>query len=183
MAIIDSYSENNYTSDGGLATEQSRGQTFTGNGATLGSCKFYMYKYNLPTGNLNATIYAHTGTWGYDGIPTGQPLAISDTILAQNLPVAIQLVRFTFSGSNRITLQDGVHYCLAVEYTNGGENTGSPQVGVDFSESSTHGGNYIFSVDLVSWHSMNNYDSIFYVYDTNEVIIASHLLGLTGVGR
>ena len=72
----------------------------------LDSCKFLINAElgNIPTGNVIVYLYAHTGTYGVNGKPTGSPLATSDPILASTLPTTQQLVTFTFSGANRIIL-------------------------------------------------------------------------------
>ncbi len=99
MAIVDSYSESNHSNVyaslyNGFFTKF--GQSFTGDGKILDSCKFYLKKVGSPTGMAVATIYAHTGTFGNGGKPTGSPLATSDNFDVSTLTVSNQLITFNF---------------------------------------------------------------------------------------
>ena len=80
--IIDSYSESNQTStlilhNGNITKD---GQTFLGDGRTLDNCKFLFKKRISPAGNAVVKIYAHSGTFGIDGVPTGSALATSENL-------------------------------------------------------------------------------------------------------
>lgn len=159
--LIDSYTESNYNANELLYSSQSKlGQSFTGNGTKLDSCKFYIYKSGTPTGNAIATLYAHTGTFGTDGTPTGAVLATStNSIDVSTLSTdTISLKTFTFDGT--YTLVNGTKYFIAIEYT-GGSGIAYVRVGYD-SSSPTHSGNY--SNYDGSWHASSTKDFVFYVY-------------------
>ncbi len=96
QTIVDSYSESNLTSYSSIHQYSSKrydGQSFTcGVTVTLSECKFYLNKYNSPTGNCYALIYAHTGTYGTSGVPTGGELATSDAVNVANISTSSSLV-------------------------------------------------------------------------------------------
>ena len=164
--IIDSYSETNqsaiprYTYLGG--TQQYWGQSFTNaHSALLTNCKFYLYKTGSPTGNIYAKIYTHSGTYGTDGKPTGSVLATSDAFDVSTLPASFQLIDFTFSGANQITLTPSTYYVLVLDCSVGGVD-GYAHIGVDSSPS--HSGNYSYSADGTEWTAGDTTDTCFYVY-------------------
>jgi hypothetical protein len=167
LSIVDSYSESNY--DGGLplfvGNYLGAGQSFTGDGNIINSCKFYLSKYGSPTGNAVAKIYAHSGTFGVNGIPTGAALATSDNFDVSTLATSLQLIAFTFSGANKITLTNGTKYVVSIEY-GGGDMDNLIYLGIDNS-SPTHSGNIIIIFSAGSYSSQSTKDSCFYVYSDN----------------
>jgi hypothetical protein len=162
---VDSYSESNYASgtevDSSIRTKF--GQTFAcSSTVVLGSCKFYLYKMGSPTGNAVAKIYAHTGTFGIDGKPTGTELATSSNFNVSTLTGDVGLSTFTFPNGQNIILTSGVKYCVAIEYT-GGDASNYIQVGKD-NTSPTHSGNgFQWLVADGVWANLS-LDVIFYVY-------------------
>ncbi len=165
MAIlIDSYSETNQNDEFILSSSESNyseiGQSFANTvEGTLDSCKFYLRKGESPTGNAVAKVYAHTGTYGSGGTPTGAVLATSDNFDVSGLSTSFELITFNFSGAERITLSANTKYFVICCY-----NTSAPpntvKIGFDTS-SLTHGGNGAFYYS--SWSS-SPFDGIFYVY-------------------
>lgn len=170
--LVDSYGESYYSTSmvvvlGGITQ---RGQSFTGDGGTLDKIKFYLSKYGSPTGSAYARIYSHSGTYGTSSIPTslgGTPptynlLATSDAFDVSTLSsTEMQLKEFTFSGDQKITLEDGTYYVLAISYT-GGDTSNRIYIGADNSTLS-HSGNYS-SYNGWSWSYNSSYDIVFYVY-------------------
>jgi PKD repeat protein len=79
-----------------------------------------MRRFGSPGGTVVAKLYAGSGTFGSNDVPTGSPLATSAT---QNLSAistaANTFVTFTFSGANRYLMSPGQTYVLTVEYTGG----------------------------------------------------------------
>lgn len=145
------------------------GQSFTGDGGTLASAKFYLSKLGSPTGNMVAKIYAHSGTFGTSSVPTGTALATSDAVDITTLTTTRTWTEFTFSGAEKITLSNNVHYIVVVEYT-GGNSSNKLNVGAtnDF-EYGTHDGNE--SIYFSSNWTYGDVDVYFYVYrdDTSSV--------------
>ena len=69
------------------------------------------------TGNVNMKIYAHTGTYGTGGTGNGSALASSNTIdMSTVSESAGTWYKFTFTGSDAITLTSGTTYVIAVTY-------------------------------------------------------------------
>jgi hypothetical protein len=177
-SVLDSYSESNksasFSSYSGSSTAY-LGQSFTtpndGNSYLLSSAKFDLTKTSSPTGGIYAAVYAHTGTFGTTGKPTGAPLAVSDPIDVSTLPTSFGTnTTFTFSESARISLSPNTHYVVVVYYLGGGVSN-HVNVGVD-STSPTAAGTLVFSGDGTTWVTDNPYDVCFYVYG----ILASGLI-------
>lgn len=166
-SIIDSYAEGYSGGHFSLySTQVTRvAQSFAVTGAaTLGSCKFYLFRNNSPTGNIVAKLYAHSGVYGTSSEPTGAALATSDTIDVTTLSASSQLVTFTFSGANQYSLSAATKYVISVEYA-GGDGSNYIGVGSD-STSPTHSGNTISYNGAYSiWAGT---DVPFYVYSTSS---------------
>jgi len=156
--IIDSYSESNQSS---WSSNIMQGQSFTGDGGVLNSAKFYLERQGSPAGNTVVEIYAHSGTFGTSSVPTGDPLATSDSIASSSISLDPILVTFTFTGADKITLVNGTKYVVIVKF----DNTGSPDyiwVGIDTS-SPTHAGNICWYTGT-EWQYTASNDCCFYVY-------------------
>lgn len=162
--IIDFNSESNYNALGALdIVGAALGSSFTGDGSRLDSVKVYLIKSSSPTGNTYVDIYAHTGSYGSTGTPTGSALARSDAVVASTF-TSLALYTFTYSGSNRIILQNGVNYCLSVTYD--GDATNKVLVGYD--SSGTHSGNKFYYFG--GWNAQAAEDLVFYVYGESDKV-------------
>lgn len=166
-AIIDSYSETTRDSSMGLYSGNNIGigQSFTNsNSNRLDKVKFYIERYGNPSGNVTATIYAHTGTYGTDGKPTGAVLATSDAVNVATVSDSnFVLTEFIFSGANEITLSAGIQYIAVINFS-GGDSSNNLMVGMH-GTSPTHSGNASYSTNLSSWSALStDYDLCFYVY-------------------
>lgn len=156
--ISDSYSLSNSNTASSVTPANFRGQTFKGNGSVLKSCEFYLARYNYPVGDMVVKIYAHTGTFGTDGMGTGDVLAVSEPINA-NLVTETTASAFVFSfiGSNCITLEDDTPYAVILCLV---ENTGSGSISLSIDTSTkTHSGNYCSTFEG-NW-SYTSYDTCF----------------------
>lgn len=165
VSTVDSYSETNQDAGRNLssADQTDAGQSFTtGSAITLDSCKFYLKKTGSPTGNATAILYAHTGTYGTDGTPTGSALGTSDTFDVSTLTTSYALATFNFSGANRYAMSASTHYFIILEYS-GGDASNRVVQGIDGS-SPTHGGNHAYTFSPPTWNSDNTLDTCFYVY-------------------
>jgi len=165
-AVIDSYSSTNQDDDYQLytgATFGSVGQSFTvSDNYTLTSVDLYLAKLNSPTGNLTAKIYAHDGTYGSSGVPTGSILATSDSVDISTLssdPTHTS-TEFTFSGANQISLTASTYYFIVVTWAGDGNGSNKVYIGRD-SSSPTHGGNSAYYI--ASWAPGASSDIIFTV--------------------
>ena len=168
--LLDSYSESNYynllTLNGmDSGTYLSLGQSFKNvNQIILNSCKFYLEPKVknpsiYPTGNAYAKIFSMSGNFGVDGIPTGDPLAISEPINVATI-TTLALYEFTFIGSNQITLEGNTNYFVTIEYNGKITNGTGIYVGSD-SSSPLHQGNA--ASFNTTWSPITD-DICFYVY-------------------
>ena len=179
--IVDSYSEANISGGMNLSTSDNQvGQSFTGDGQTIDSVKFYMKKTGTPTGSIHAHLYAHSGTFGTSSIATGTALATSDAFTISTLTTSYQLITFTFSGSNRVQMASGTKYVIAVgdgslgpsSYVTIGDDTTSPTAAGNASEET--GG--IWTADAAI-------DLIFYVYGVPTGGMTTSTQTITGKAR
>lgn len=166
--VCDSYSESNvstYSSINMSGTGNTGfGQSFTGDGKSIISSEFYMYKHNTATGTVVAKVYAHSGSFGTSSVPTGTALATSSPVDVSTLGLSStpRLVSFTFDSPYQTT--NATKYVVVVEV----ESTGSLycHLGTDTS-SPTHGGN------LVTYNSgftaSSTKDLAFYVNTTGAL--------------
>ena len=160
--LADSYSESNNSGSigiGGGVTYSKVAQSFTGNGKVLDKIEVELNTNLSPTGNVYAVIYAHTGTFGSSGVPTGTPLATSDAIDITTI-TSTDLYEFIFSGAEKITLDDDTHYFLSIEY-DGGTATTFLILRINFGDS--HEGNMAL-YNGSSWLAESSDDFGFYVY-------------------
>ena len=86
----------------------------------LDSVGFYLKKIGSPTSNLVCTVYAHTGTFGSSGTPTGAALATSATKDSSGLTTSYVMNYFNFTEANRITLEANTKYFLVVQCASDG---------------------------------------------------------------
>lgn len=162
-SIEDSYSEanhdNNFSLAAGVATGLAQAFTVSTNG-TLTSAKFYLDNISSSETSV-AKIYALSGTYGTNAIPTGAALATSDAISDATIPTELTLMTFSFSGANQIALTATQQYAIAIEPSDGSPS-GLLNVGSDTS-SPSHGGNK--SRQLAgAWAADSAADLVFYVY-------------------
>lgn len=171
MAVIDSYGVSNFEwnnpqsdimTSGGTGTV---GQSFTGNGQTLGYVQILIQAVKLYEGFVFGSsfvnIYAHSGVYGTSSLPTGVALATSNAVDSTSFLRNFSLVTFTFSGVNQITLTNATNYVLGLDRPS---ITSPSQIRVGWdSTSPTHGGN---AYDGSPNFAIATSDLIFYVYDT-----------------
>jgi hypothetical protein len=137
--IIDMYDEINQNTFINIYDRTIVGQSFTGDGQTLDTVSFYLYKMGSPTGNCYARISGHSGTYGTSSISTGVILATSNPRVTNEITSSYSYFTFTFPEEEKIILESGVNYCVEMfyEYADG---LNRPTLGIDDS-SPTHSGN------------------------------------------
>jgi hypothetical protein len=134
------------------------GQTITGTGTTLTSFQFWIAKVGAPTGNATISVWAHTGTWGTSGIPTGSALATT-TVDVSTISTTVGFVTATFG--TPATLTNATHYVVTLVYNDASSGSGAYlNVGSD-STSPTHAGNLLYSTNGTAWTAYANEDNIF----------------------
>jgi hypothetical protein len=169
--LADSYA----FSEAGLQTQidvndPGAAQSIVGDGRLVDVAVFMLGRGIFTTGGtVSASLYASTGTHGTNAIPIGSPLATSATVAAMSLPlreaaeVALgQPVSFVFDAANRVTLTNGVTYCIAVEYASPGGGGNVVYVYNDFSAPS-HSGNAVRKPSGV-WTAAAAIDRVFQVW-------------------
>lgn len=171
--LIDSYSETNYTGAQFIYYNNSSpgasiGQTFTNTVSdVLVSCKFFLNKVGLPTGNLTATLHLITGTYGVNSKAIGVALATSDNVDIAGLDTEMALINFIFTGQNQIVLNPLTYYAIQVNYSVG-DVSNCLAVGVDTTTPTASGNWYsVFGSNLIG--------TIFYVYGNTISPLPSHL--------
>ncbi len=123
----------------GNGTIERQAQSFTvgANNMVLTRVRFRLKKTGSPTANMTAKLYAHSGTYGTSSVPTGAATATSDTIPASRLRTSYDVIEFTFSGVEQVTLTAAAYYCISLEFTGDASN----YVNMDSNETTVHGGN------------------------------------------
>ncbi len=180
MAILDSYSESNQSSTGSAVTTFQTGQSFTASATeNLTGITVHIAKLASAEGSVTIDLYAHTGTYGTSSLPTGSPLATSDSIDASLFTTSLVLATFIFSGVNQYSLTNGTNYVFVVKKPSGalqvnlGRDTTSP----------SHGGNYVRTIDGgANWIVESGIDLCFYVYGTPSSITGiQSITGLSSI--
>ena len=168
LVLIDEYpssNRNTFYSLGGyeLAAPPypAAGQTFKGGGGLLKKCTFFLFRNATIGGNCYAKLYAHTGTFGTSGKPTGTALATSDAVDASTISATdYEDVEFTFSNPYKTTLD--TPYCIVLEYTYDNGVTNVLRLGLDSTTPTHEGNNIIYNS---TWLSSSNTDACFSVYE------------------
>ena len=116
-------------------------QSFTANvGGTLDSAKFWLAAWpEAASGSCYAELWAITGTYGLDSIPTGVPLATSASVDVSSLALQPNWQAVTFQFDNNYTLTAGTQYAIVAHYENPYPNAGA--ISFNHSGSSSHSGN------------------------------------------
>ncbi len=109
--LADSYPEGNFTASWPVygPNYSQVGQSFTATAGALDSAVFYLRREAGSVGNAYALLYAHSGTFGVDGLPSGAPLATSSPVDVTTLSDSVrQLVTFPFDNTLTLTAGDQV---------------------------------------------------------------------------
>ncbi len=120
MTLLDYYEpEGSY----GSSTTTIQGQSFKtpddGKTYKLTTAQFEMYYASgTPAYNLVAKLYAHTGTYGNGGTPTGNALATSAAVTS-GLSTTRALVTFTFSGAEQYEMAPNTAYFIIWQKVSG----------------------------------------------------------------
>jgi|GEM_PF-1440695 len=139
------------------------GQSFdSGGGGILASASFKLGKIGSPTGTMVAKLYAHTGTYGTTGVPTGSALATSATIDVTSFSSG-STVSFDF-GAAAYTLSASTKYVVDVEYSDA-SSSASKCITMYLDSSGSHAGICeVWDNNASSWIAVTDYDTCFYVY-------------------
>lgn len=172
----DNTRRNNDNPTGQSGQPQRTGHTFIGDGEKLVRAGFYIGKASTPTNNWTAKLYAHTGTYGVDGVGTGTPLATSNTINAASFTSVGSWTYFDFDGT--YTMVNGTPYVIVIE-------ADAPSVsswivlGQVAYGSGQHPGNEVYG-SLVTWSAqLAGYDILFKVISTSGIMAGYNSASLT----
>ena len=158
------YSDSNCDSDQNVygGSVEGIGESWhCGHPGVLQFVRLLLSKTGIPGGFCYAEIYTHSGVFGSTSIP-GSLLATSDAVGMFNMGAGRALQTFNFSGSDKIDLEPGVDYVVAIRYEDG-DSSNYLKVGYDGS-SPTSGGNYSQTNDHVIWSPDSDRDMIYYVH-------------------
>lgn len=129
-------------------------------GYELTSATFYVKKTGTVTGNMQYTLYAHTGTYGSSSTGTGSPLATSTTYSVASLATSYTSVTLTFPTPYALSVS--TYYVMVLEWS-GGDISNYLTVGSD-NTSPTHGGNTVHYTS--GWSYSATQDTCFDVIGT-----------------
>jgi hypothetical protein len=162
--VIDSYSEINR--DGFTVVYTSKpevGQSFTGNGLSLSSCKFYLKtdgSIASPPGSCRAKLYSHSGVYGISSLPNVL-LATSTDVSCAEITSIWTLISFQFPLLYPLPVG---YYVIVFEYLDGGGGVGqSVLIGYDNSSVPANIGNRSEKYVGV-WGYNSNQALCFYTY-------------------
>lgn len=174
-SLLNSYAETNQDSDRTISASwdgllSAYYQTFKtpddGKSYFLNRARLYVKRSGGSAINCQVEVYAHTGTYGSTGKPTGSVLATSAVLDRDDLADAYTLTDFAFSGANRVQLSPNTAYAVVLKKTSGDT---SVVWGCDGS-SPAHAGNN-GSWDSAAWAYSSTYDMCFYFYGELEELI------------
>ena len=159
VVLADSYPEANADSTWAIYSSQPEAaQSFTAVAGTLDSAVFYMSMDSGAAGEARAYLYAHSGTFGGDGLPSGAPLATSAPVGVSTIGVSNELVTFEFD--NTVALTAGARYFIAVRYTGAWPY---PLMMRFDATAPSHPGCMAYWTGT-TWSAFVSYDAVFYVY-------------------
>lgn len=170
---------------GEIAVDDRPGQSFTGQGGQLDQIKIRMVNdqgdSNYPDGTARIRVYAHEGTFGTSSAPlnpaspantpTPDWLAVSDDYVLDNtMSTSTLWYTFTFSGLNRIVLQNGVHYVFIMDWVPSDRVTTNTFGVAGDTTGTNHNGNVYVDGFAVANNGPHPWDLYFEV-DEAEVLI------------
>lgn len=122
-----------------------------------------------PTGDITASIYSHSGTYGTSSVPNALQGSASDPIEAATLTADYERTVFHFP--TPVSLTASTYYCLVIEH---GDGTAGNYVEIEgLASSGTHSGNR--SHNTAGWTAAGSDDLAF------EVFTSPTLQGQPGV--
>lgn len=140
--------------------------------STLTTCKFFLTKIGSPSGNIVAKLYAITGTYGVNSIPTGSALATSSNVDVSTIHSAVNsnslvssdytLITFTFATPYVMT--QGTSYVIVLEYSGG---SGGNYLSIGGGDSNLPTGNPVQDYGS-GWVTYTGDAYNFYVYGTGK---------------
>lgn len=150
----------NYDSDvTGTYLRDATGQSFIANGETIKRVQLMLKKLGTPTGTFTCSIYAHSGTYGVDGIPTGSPLGTSQSVNIANMSTNYRTLEFDFSG---VATVKGTPYYIVLDMTGLTQDINNKLI-IGYDASSAFGGTSANKPIAGSWTADATNDWVFNV--------------------
>jgi len=138
------------------------GQTFKPRGNDITKVAFSIQKVGSPTGSITAKLYAHSGTFGSDGVGTGAALATSTTsIICTDLPTSYAWIEFEFSS---LSVTPNTPYVIVMA-TDGTHDTSNHVKAQIEDGSPTAPGNWA-TVTGTTWTPLSTLDLNYRIYST-----------------
>lgn len=175
--LLDSYDNSYYGAIIPLSTgyDLKMGQSFYATDYwNITKVGFNLLKWNstegYPNGTLSAHIYAHNGTFGVNGTPTGDPLGSSASINISTIPAYPAHAVFNFTFSPQIVLAPATPYFAVVSLDDGHETDIYHVVSVvlDNGENGHDGNSAVYPDGDPVWSSDPDFDHTFYLYGDSE---------------
>jgi hypothetical protein len=148
----------------GTITAAGTSWTSSASAGTLTKVQFRLRTNGSPSGNAVAKLYAHTGTYGTDGTPTGSVLATSENVDVTSLTGSYADTAFEFN--DKYALSNSTYYFIVVEFT--GDASNYIEMALD-NTAPGHDGNY--ATYTSSWSSDNSVDPDFEVWSDGYIEI------------
>lgn len=158
LTLIDSCPSSEFAYSEAVFSGRIMTQSFIGDGNYLSHARFYLSKRGTITGNAYAAIWEHSGTYGSTGVPTGDPLAVSQPFNVSGLSTGKSLKLFYFDST--FQLVNTTPYFVGVYYDDGDIDNAILNSRAD--NISVHGGNRA-GLASGSWTAYIQ-DALFYVY-------------------
>ena len=165
--VLDSSADTGSDFQVGNATITGQAQSFAvgSNDEYLTRVRVKMKKTGLPTGDLTAVLYAHTGSYGTTSTPTGAALATSAAFDVADLTTAYKEYELDFSGDLYLMLNSATNYCISFEHA---VIDGSNYISIEgLASSGTHGGNR--AQEVGTWSAAATDDLDFEVFSSPDV--------------
>lgn len=125
---------------------------------------FQLKTVGAPSGNVVATLYAHSGTYGTSSAPTGAALATSENVSISSITSAYAQVEFYFSTPYEMAAS--TNYVIALEYGDG-DISNYLHVRSSSGGAGTHAGNG--SVTNGTWSADSSIDLNFSIHASHKL--------------
>ena len=169
-ALSSTYDETNYVGSSLNNAVNKAAQSFLGDGKYLTKAGFYIKRLSAPTGNITVDLYAHSGTFGTNGLPTGTPLATSSPIDVTTIQT-ITDAWWEFSFPSPVLLTNGTPYFISINGIGTGPN--ALGVGNDSTAPTAPGNNAAFFSGV--WNLVTASDNLYRIYTGTPAVTYSQI--------
>ncbi len=153
----------------GSIVRQAQSFTVGSNAMNLTRIRVRLKKTGTPSGNITATLYEHSGTYGTSSVGTGSALATSENVSCDLVDTTYREIEFNFNGSQQVSLTASTNYVIAIEYSGG---DASNYLSIDGVDTSGHDGN---RCDYVSSWTADSSDDLYF-----KLFTSWNIYGMSG---